>query len=295
MEVLVLDGKNYVKASKAARELGYASDYVGQLCRTGQVDAHLIGRTWYVNQDKLGTHRVEKKRMSRIKAREYAKRSIEEHRTKSLTKQNSYENVGISYERDDSELLPDVKKLQVTAEKSKNHYIEHPKNEDQQMIIENEGEKVSMSGVLKVTDATYGDVDSDTTILESVDVEQKSESRKSKIASKSEDISGKERRTVKAKTFEEKMALIDERNQLEGEGTATPPLRPADEVLAEEAPQSNRVPIWPLAVSVAILLASIATLPMYKEITFKARNPLDSGVSTSFSVEKITAIIHSKI
>ena len=46
MEVLVLDGKNYVKASKAAKELGYATDYVGQLCRSGQVDAHLIGRTW---------------------------------------------------------------------------------------------------------------------------------------------------------------------------------------------------------------------------------------------------------
>ena len=50
MEILVLDGKTYVKASKAAKDLGYATDYVGQLCRNDQIDAHLIGRTWYVTK-----------------------------------------------------------------------------------------------------------------------------------------------------------------------------------------------------------------------------------------------------
>ncbi len=57
MEVLVIDGVEYVKASILARRFKYTSDYVGQLCRSGKVDAKLVGRTWYVATDSLTGHK----------------------------------------------------------------------------------------------------------------------------------------------------------------------------------------------------------------------------------------------
>lgn len=57
METLTLDQKEYVKAKSAARELGYTSDYIGQLCRAGKIDAKLIGRSWYVDVAELKAHK----------------------------------------------------------------------------------------------------------------------------------------------------------------------------------------------------------------------------------------------
>lgn len=57
MNSVSVDGKNYVKAGVIARELGYTGDYVGQLCRAGKVDAQLVGRSWYVNEDSLNQHK----------------------------------------------------------------------------------------------------------------------------------------------------------------------------------------------------------------------------------------------
>lgn len=164
MEVLVLDGKSYVKASKAARDLGYATDYVGQLCRTGQVDAHLIGRTWYVDQEQLGTHRVEKKRMSRTKAREQAKKLIIAQRGTSISMkgEKASRNIAISYEGDESPLIPETRKLTVATE-----HAQYPVDdgEEQETIIENKGEKIRMSGGLKVVDVTDEPIDDNVTVL----------------------------------------------------------------------------------------------------------------------------------
>lgn len=157
MEVLVLDGKNYVKASKAAKDLGYATDYVGQLCRSGQVDAHLIGRTWYVDQEMLGTHKTEKKRMSRIKARVHAKRSIEEYRLEVNKTKDASAHVHIQYESDDGELIPKTKKLVVESigvPKGSN-FTEDEVSDDREVI--NEGDRVIMSGELDVVDVTEGE------------------------------------------------------------------------------------------------------------------------------------------
>lgn len=162
METLVLDGRSYVKASKAAKDLGYATDYVGQLCRSGKVSAHLIGRTWYVNTDDLASHRTEKKRMSRVKARAQAHKSIEEHRIKISKTSNVYKNIDIQYEKDTEELIPQTRKLAIKSE----HFGGNVQDEtsDSEQIIENKGEKILMSGKLSVTDMTDG-VDSDTTLL----------------------------------------------------------------------------------------------------------------------------------
>lgn len=58
MEVITIDGVEYVKAAQLARQFKYTSDYVGQLCRAGKVDAKLVGRTWYVNPDSLAGHKT---------------------------------------------------------------------------------------------------------------------------------------------------------------------------------------------------------------------------------------------
>jgi len=70
MDVLEFNGKTYVKAATAARELGYTADYVGQLCRGGKVDAQLVGRSWYVDEDSLREHKTARHRSSRTKTRE---------------------------------------------------------------------------------------------------------------------------------------------------------------------------------------------------------------------------------
>lgn len=162
MEVLVLDGKNYVKASKAARDLGYATDYVGQLCRSGQIDAHLIGRTWYVHQEQLSTYRVEKKRMSKIKAREYAKKTIAEFQAKAPETKNNYRNIDIQYESDSSDLIPATRKLTIT---NTSKALTHIDEDFSETVIENPGEKIKMSGDLNIVDVTDGPVDGETTIL----------------------------------------------------------------------------------------------------------------------------------
>lgn len=163
METLVLDGKSYVKASKAARDLGYATDYVGQLCRSGKVTAHLIGRTWYVNPDELSSHRVEKKRMSRVKAREQAHKSIEEHRTKVAKEPKVYKNIEIQYEQDSNELIPQTKKLKVQQSVIQSNDADQ--DLDMHPEILNEGEKVQMSGKISVEDLNDGVADSETTTL----------------------------------------------------------------------------------------------------------------------------------
>lgn len=68
MDVLTVDGKNYVKASVIARDLGYTADYVGQLCRGKKVDAKLFGRTWYVVKDSITGHKSTRYRSTQAKS-----------------------------------------------------------------------------------------------------------------------------------------------------------------------------------------------------------------------------------
>lgn len=55
-DTLILEGKTYVSSRRAAEVTGYATDYVGQLCRNGKVTARRVGRSWYVEEDSLKRH-----------------------------------------------------------------------------------------------------------------------------------------------------------------------------------------------------------------------------------------------
>ncbi len=57
MNVISIDGVEYIKVGIIAKQYKYTADYVGQLCRGRKVDAKLIGRTWYVNPLSLTSHK----------------------------------------------------------------------------------------------------------------------------------------------------------------------------------------------------------------------------------------------
>lgn len=77
MDVLSVGGKDYVKASVIARDLGYTADYVGQLCRSRKVDAKLVGRSWYVDRASINDHRSSRYRSTQTKSKESLKETLE--------------------------------------------------------------------------------------------------------------------------------------------------------------------------------------------------------------------------
>lgn len=70
MDVLLIGEREYMKVSSAARETGYTTDYIGQLCRAKKIDAKLVGRTWYVLADEVHAHRRTRGRSSKEKTRQ---------------------------------------------------------------------------------------------------------------------------------------------------------------------------------------------------------------------------------
>jgi hypothetical protein len=48
MDEIVLGGSKYITSVKAAKIVGYSSDYISRLCRTGRLKGHLAGRVWFV-------------------------------------------------------------------------------------------------------------------------------------------------------------------------------------------------------------------------------------------------------
>lgn len=214
METLVLNGVPYVKASKAARDLGYTSDYVGQLCRSGHIDAHLVGRTWYVNPEQLGTHRVEKKRISRVKAREQARKSIEEHAKKIVPKTtNTYTNIAIHYESDENELIPQVRKITPASEVS-SAFLKHVDDiadddrDEKGYEVLNEGKKVVMSGKLTIRDASEDAPDLETVVMHPHIVRKSS--KRMPVEEKVADVMRQiEEESVEAPSFMERLSQKD--------------------------------------------------------------------------------------
>lgn len=316
MEVLVLDGKNYVKASKAARDLGYATDYVGQLCRSGQVDSHLIGRTWYVNQEELSTHRVEKKRMSRVKAREYAKKTIEEYRKQNEKTENNYNSVAISYESDPETLIPETRKVNIISERSTKNFDKYSEEGDKKEVI-NKGKKVLMEGSLKVVDVTDGEIDESTTVLKPKIVD--SLSNLEPLPRRRKDdlpmaIRGEE---VVEELIEQAPPRKSFIERLEEENVAVS-IKPRAEVEEDETPVKLGTPVFTQPIStpmvknveeeqisiltcvlITLIVAalSIATLPIKKEITYTKDSVGTITVTTGllFNASEIISKIQTKI
>ena len=58
-EEIQFDGKPYISAQDAAREIGLSGDYVARLARTGRLPAHRVaGGTWFVDHEAVNGYRT---------------------------------------------------------------------------------------------------------------------------------------------------------------------------------------------------------------------------------------------
>lgn len=58
-EETILDGISYISSKRASELTGYSQDYIGQLSRSGQIEARRIGGLWFVNIESLRSHKSE--------------------------------------------------------------------------------------------------------------------------------------------------------------------------------------------------------------------------------------------
>lgn len=123
MDSVTLDGKIYLKATKAAVLVGYTSDYIGQLCRKGTLDAIVLGKTWYVREESLLAHKQSQMRMNTAMTRRDIQRQQKEQKTNlhaehhvglhnTMPTAAEYRNrlleTSIQYSPDTHDLLPSV-------------------------------------------------------------------------------------------------------------------------------------------------------------------------------------------
>lgn len=108
MEEISVNGENYVKAAVLAKKFGYTADYLGQLCRSEQVKATLVGRSWYVNEDSLRQHRQQRYRSSAAKSKESLKEAAEFQKTRQQQAFIGHKLGQTRYEIDDAALIPVV-------------------------------------------------------------------------------------------------------------------------------------------------------------------------------------------
>lgn len=125
METVILDNKEYTKASVIAKRFNYTSDYIGQLCRADKVDARLVGRAWYVTLESINEHRSGRHKKSqsvpvttvkKTKVHNYLSRvDVEPILNKKIVnilrnKDGRNEETPVRYESDENILIPRVEK-----------------------------------------------------------------------------------------------------------------------------------------------------------------------------------------
>lgn len=54
-----IDGNEYISSKRASQLSGYTQDYIGQLARSGQIDAKRVGGLWYISSPSLDTYKRE--------------------------------------------------------------------------------------------------------------------------------------------------------------------------------------------------------------------------------------------
>ncbi len=52
-----------LSASAAAEELGYASDYIGRLCRESKLEGTRVSNMWFVSKDALAAYECERAKL----------------------------------------------------------------------------------------------------------------------------------------------------------------------------------------------------------------------------------------
>ncbi|MCX6715643.1 MAG: hypothetical protein NT077_01340 [Candidatus Taylorbacteria bacterium] len=84
-DLVEIEGKHYISSSRAAEISKYSKDYIGQLCRGKKIDSRLIGRSWYVNEESLMSHKREAEEIQRIRHDQYGKSgSVMPHKVENM-------------------------------------------------------------------------------------------------------------------------------------------------------------------------------------------------------------------
>lgn len=144
MEYISVGGEKYVKASSIARELGYTADYVGQLARSGKIEAQLVGRSWFVNERSIQEHKRDRYRSTAAKSREALRESLESFRPsleRSRTPESHFEKRAIynslQYEADSHDVLPTIPEREL-AETSEETVAERGPEQEETAVEERE-------------------------------------------------------------------------------------------------------------------------------------------------------------
>lgn len=117
MDTISVKGETYVKGSKIAKELGYTADYVGQLCRSGQVEGTLVGRSWYVLEKSIRAHKKNRYRSTLVKSAKAVTQMVDE-RVNEVEPSYLKQPVTTSYEEDEAPLFPSINKSETKSEVS---------------------------------------------------------------------------------------------------------------------------------------------------------------------------------
>lgn len=122
MKNLKVDGVEYIKASEVAKQYGYTSDYIGQLCRSEKIEARLIGRSWYVDPSSLVQHKKDRYRSNQKKTSQIVKSDLQDLKKsapQASPQPHFYNHVGYVkepvYQHDETDLIPDLKKITVVS------------------------------------------------------------------------------------------------------------------------------------------------------------------------------------
>jgi len=130
MNTVSVDGVTYTKAKIVAKKFGYTTDYIGQLCRGGKIQCQLVGRSWYVAEDSLLTHKssttskyrqdeilLEKKHILDINANPTNEKiRVDRYRYDVPIKSMSINHKPLRYESDVVDLLPALQTKEVSIQ-----------------------------------------------------------------------------------------------------------------------------------------------------------------------------------
>lgn len=56
---LIFEHKKYISAKRASELVGYTRDYVGQLSREGKIDSRMVGRSWFISEESILSHKAQ--------------------------------------------------------------------------------------------------------------------------------------------------------------------------------------------------------------------------------------------
>lgn len=103
-----LDGIIYIPVKVAAALTSYTSDYIGQLCRAGKVEATRIGRAWYVSENSIINHK-EMQIVGTVSDVE-KENDVEEKKARKRTAHSIFNKSSfVIYKQDKRPLLPSIK------------------------------------------------------------------------------------------------------------------------------------------------------------------------------------------